>query len=135
MSPRYVPLALMTVALACAKSGERRAADSAATPSAAPPSADSAAVRETAVPPATRESVPRESAATSRRDSAAGRRSRLPKGAVTDTGFRPPGDSLHIKGPERRPPYPPLKGPLKVPQESTTRSDTISRDTTVHDTT
>lgn len=139
MMLRYVCVALVMTLAACAKSRDKRASAETSAGSGGvvpPPAAES-------VPPAAAESTTApasESASASAAmggrdtarasgDSAPPKRSQLPKGAVTDTGYRPPRDSHGFKLPERHPVYPPIKRPLTLPQDSTPKPDTTKDST------
>jgi hypothetical protein len=141
MMLRYVCIALVMTLAACAKSRDKNAAaetsaDSGAAapaPASAAESVPSAAAESTTAPAAESASA---SAATgahdttrASRDSAPPKRPQLPKSAVTDTGYRPPRDSLGFKLPERHPVYPPIKRPLTLPKDTTAKPDTTKDST------
>jgi hypothetical protein len=132
MIQRYAAFTLMMALAACSKRSDKRAAadsiaagESAAAPtdSVVPPA--SSAAPESTPPASTPDSTP-DSVAMRETKSDSGRKPRLPKSAVTDTGFRAPRESLRVRPPERHPVYPPIKRPLKLPKDS----DSTKRDTT-----
>ncbi|HEX6533084.1 MAG TPA: hypothetical protein VF041_00720 [Gemmatimonadaceae bacterium] len=147
MITRYVALALAMVAMACARSRDKGSAaadsaaarqgvgadsvaggaagaplDSGASPATPAPAASESttAARDSASAPtgARRAATAADSAIQRARDSLIASRRHLHKGAVTDTGYRPPPVTPRAKQPERRPMYPPLEKPLAVPRDS-----------------
>lgn len=145
MMHRILPLAIAVAMAACAKSGDDRGVPADSGSAAAPqPTTGAAAPADTGAgqSPAPAESMGAEGTGAesttapstparergtaspestrppaSPGDSGTRPRPRLPKGAVTDTGYRPPRDTITPKLPERRPMYPPFD-----------RRDTTSRD-------